>query len=182
MLPVIAPLIVIFTLAWFQHTLDNGFFFRKKQIIKSCLVFAVIVNMILLAPLTVNYAKKGLVEPLVKIEQVKQGASIIFITPEKKRIFPEYYAGLKPVTKYTARKWSDIPVIKKLIPAPDFFILYPPQDHDLSRYVDSVSASFGEIVEYDHIGSSTLDYILHELNPRHNPTNEAWIYVQDKEK
>jgi hypothetical protein len=58
----------------------------------------------------------------------------------------------------------------------DFFLLYPLHSEKLSSYVDSIAARVGPIEKVFHVEPSFIDCVLHELNPDHNATAEAWVY------
>jgi hypothetical protein len=77
-----------------------------------------------------------------------------------------------------AYHWDELPDLARMHREQPFhyFILYPLKEEKLASYVDSVTAYFGEASEMYYSAPSTVDYILHILNPRHNRTNEAWLY------
>ena len=58
----------------------------------------------------------------------------------------------------------------------DYYLLYPLDASDLNHYKDSIISRAGPIEQVFHVGPSTVDYILHKLNPSHNRTNEVWVY------
>ncbi len=180
MLPIIPPLVVLLTLAVWYHFQHRGFFQRHRRLFNSVLGVAVVINMILLVPLTVNYGKRGVVEPLVRIEKiaVEPGCGVVFVTPEEGRIFPDQYGGFQPLRRGYIQCWGDMSRqadINRQKPF-DFFILYPPERTDLPRYIDSLETHFGPLDEVCRIGASPLEWVLHFVNPRYNKRNEAWLF------
>lgn len=178
MIPIIFPLLTIFVLG-VHHQFNRSYFLSpRRRLFKILLIVATVINIALLIPLTVNYGKKGLVDPLVKIEKTKKGAAVAFVSPDKKRIYPRYYGGFVPIKEIKIKKWGDLKNTALALSSGkiDFFILYPPRPEKLPLYLDSLRKYFGPVEAWQHSGPSSVDFILHKLNPRHNPTNEAWTY------
>ncbi len=179
MIPIIPALIVLLALALWYHWEKKGYFFRRSSFFYSLAGLAVIINLLLLVPLTLNYGHKGVVEPLVRIERMASRPAVMFVTPEGGRIFPFHYGGFELIQRGYIYSWSDLKAFENPLqagPAYDFFIIYPPSQRDLPRFLDSLSSRFGPLEEAFHIGPSAVDYVLHLLNPKHNKTHEAWVY------
>ncbi len=182
-LPIIPALVALFVLALHQHFASNGYLARSRKLFGWLVGFSVVVNTILLIPLTFNYAHKGLVEPLVKIEKLNtERRAVLFVTPERYINFPYLYGGLGKNQRDYVYGWSDLTTILPHDTKPRFdfayFLLYPKDSADLPVYVDSLSNHVGPIRELFHVGPSTADWMLHRLNPRFNPTNDVWVFVR----
>jgi hypothetical protein len=179
-IPMLPALIVVFVLACHQHHQHSGFFRRHRKLSLAVLAFALIVNIAALGPLTVNYGHKGLVGPLVKIERLSSSKpAVLFMSPEKSRIFPVSYGGFDLIERTYVYGWGDLDLVRESWSGErgfDYYLLYPLRSDDLGRYKDSLVSRVGPVDLVFHVGPSTIDNILYYLNPRHNVTNEAWAF------
>ena len=180
MIPILPALIVLFVLACHQHYQQHGFFRKHLGLSLSLITFTLLVNFVALGPFTFNYGHKGLVEPLVKIEQLSTSKpSVLFFSPEKSRIFPLNYGGFELIDRSYVHAWEDLDAVFGAGSAEsgfDYYLLYPLRSDDLERYRDSLVSRAGPVDLAFYIGPSTIDLILHGLNPEHNVTNEVWVY------
>ncbi|UCC43502.1 MAG: glycosyltransferase family 39 protein [Candidatus Zixiibacteriota bacterium] len=178
MITIIPTLIILLTLAVHHHWSNRGLLFRKRRLIKTVVYISAAINLLLLFPMTLNYAHRGKVEPLTRIEAEPVALRVIFIAPETGGIFPLYYGGYESPEYGHLLSWSDLSRFSELHSHRPYthFIIYPPSAGDMPRYADTLTAYFGQLTESFHVGPSTVDYVLHLLNPEHNPTGEAWIY------
>lgn len=179
MIPILPVLVLIIVLAMHQNYRDNGWLFRKRKILNLLVGFTLAINIILLIPFTVYYGHKGEVEPLAGIERISDGTpQLLFVTPEKHRIFPYLYGGYDTIGRRYIYDWSDLNrvFVSDQQVVFDYFILYPKHKDDLPLYLDSLISRAGPVKEVFHVEPSLIDYILHALNPKHNPTNECWVY------
>lgn len=179
MIPMLPELTLIAILALWHHFSAGGFFFRHRKWFTATVVLAVVVNVVLLVPFTLWYAHRGLVEPLVRLEQRTERAPVVmWVTPEKNRLLPNWYLGWDLKAVHYLWSWGELkeksrPEVARTI---DYFIVLPPHDRDRAAYVDSLETYFGPLHEEFYVGPSTVDHILHRLNPKYNPTNAAWVY------
>jgi hypothetical protein len=135
--------------------------------------------LLILPVLTFNYSKKGAIEPLVLMEREDGGHGVLFVSPEKGRFYPLEYGGAEIAPYRRVNKWEDLSSLKDSTDIRtnlSFLVLYPNEPDDKSRYEDSVKSVFPTATEWKHVSPSTVDWVLHKLNPSHNRTNEAWIY------
>jgi len=181
MIPIVSALIVLLILALWHHWQERGYFYRRQRLFYSLAGIAAGINIALLFPLTLNYGHKGVVEPLVRIERMatQPRPAVMFVSPEGGRIYPFYYAGFKLIRRALVYQWSDLERFENTRhpqPGFDFFILYPPSERDLPRFVDSLSVRFGPLEESFQVCPSAIDFVLHTMNPEHNRTHEAWVY------
>lgn len=180
MIPIISVLILMVVLVLHQHYLEKGFFFKKKWLFYPVVYFTLLVNMILIFPFTLNYAHKGMVEPLVKIEQMSSSTpTVLFFSPDHYRNFPYLYAGFVSIGRKYIFHWSEL---NQKLPLNgknnnfDYYLLYPLEAQDLPKYIDSLSKRVGPLKEVFYVSPSLIDNALHWLNPKHNRTNEVWGY------
>ncbi len=180
MIPIIPPVIIIFTLAFHRHYRENGWFFRRKALRSLTIVSWLAINAILLVLFTFNYGHRGVVEPLVRIERLSSTRpKVLLVSPDRRRIFPFYYSGFEPMIRRYVFDWSALDAeIHSLDDSSgfDYYLLYPPDPADLPRYVDSLVPRTGPVRQVFHVGPSLIDCALNRMNPGHNPTNEVWVY------
>ncbi len=178
-IPMLVPALVMVILAVREDREKNGVTKRKRWLLYACVIPAVAINLALLPILTLNYSKKGDVEPLALIEKDGAAGSILLFSPEVGRFYPWSYAGFEFRNREIVGSWSDMARLR----APEthrdeirYAVLYPPDSASLPRYVDSVQAAMGPITEWQYVSPSAIDWTLHLLNPMHNRSNGAWIY------
>ncbi len=181
MLPIVGAVMVLIVLViWWQHEI-RGFLFRYKRSFYALAAFTVSVNLILLVPFTIDYAHKGVVEPLVRIERLKRHPSVLFMTPERVRIFPFDYAGFDGLERRYINKWSDLDILRAdstLVDSIDYYIVYPNDELLLPNYLDSLQQFTGPLAPLYHIEPSLVDKLLHAVNSKHNPNDEVWVLTR----
>lgn len=180
MIPIIPALVIILVLALRQHSQQNGFFFRWKTTRKGLIAFTIGLNCILLAPFTINYGQRELVEPLVRIEKMSDRQPLIlFFTPDKSRIFPLNYSGWEMADRCYCFNWTDFQqqfAYDCTPPIIDYYLLYPMKSDRLQMYVDSLESRVGPLEQAFHIGPSVVDVILQAVNPGHRRAQQVWVY------
>ncbi len=173
MVPIVPVIMLIIILALYQHYRQDGFWFKRRWLVRWVVGVTLVINVLLLIPFSFNYSHRGLVEPLARVEQGGQALShITFVTPDAGRIFPLDYGGMILPGRRYIRSWTDLPDSSAKT---DYYFLYPNSATDLPAYVDSISSRVGEIKQVFHVGPSPVDYILHALN-RRNKTHEVWVF------
>ena len=179
MIPILPAVVIIFVIALYQQKQRNAFPFNRKTLWRTLAGYTIVVNFVLLVPFTVNYAHKGLCEPLVEIERRSQSTPrVLFFSPDKYTNFPLRYGGFPTIGRQYVYSWDKVE--DNLGPGNnirfDYLLLYPLDEEDLPRYLDSIEARLGPVELSFHVGPSTIDYVLHLLNPKYNRTNEVWVY------
>ncbi|MFH2048922.1 MAG: hypothetical protein ABIJ12_05715, partial [bacterium] len=180
LMPIFSAVLLIMVLVIWQQFSEKGFLFKYRKTTIGMVLFSVAINLILLPLFTMNYGRKGLVEPMVKIEQMGINPTIVFFSPEKyNELYPDDYVGLSGRTRYNITRWEGINehITEYGIDTLEcYYILYPKKNESLQAYLDSLEIHLGTLEPLFHVGPSTIDYVLHLLNPRHNPTHEAWVF------
>ncbi len=182
MIPLLYPLIVIFTLTLWYTVKAKGWWVQGKRI-RGLLIYAGILNLILLPLFTMNYGHKGEVEPLVRLENRPKESVVVFFTPETRRIFPFDYATIGAPRRISFHKWIEFDTLvipDTLSTGPFYCLVYPPTPEKKEAYIDSLGKIFEAPVMVDYVAPSTIDYLLHVMNPKHNKTHEAWIYKSER--
>lgn len=179
MIPILPVLILMMVLALHRYHSDSGKLLKNKKFLYGVVGSALVINILLLVPFTFNYGHKGEVEPLVRIEQLATTTpTVLFFSPEKARNVPLLYGGFHKIGRDYIYKWQDLDRVlaKDRAGRFDYFLLYPFTRDDLQLYRDSLTSRVGSIEEVFHVEPSLVDYILHVMNPKHNRTNEVWVY------
>jgi hypothetical protein len=125
------------------------------------------------------------VEPLVEMGRVSDHPAILFVAPDKARLYPFPYGGLHWVIRGYVHDWNDLSVVAGQeggLDRYEYFLLYPPGREQLPEYLDSLRAYTGDLTEFSHTGPSVIDAVVHWLNPKHNSTNEAWVFTRSEER
>lgn len=181
MIPIIPAMAAMLVLAVWSYYREREITTRQKRWLLAIAIPTIVLNVILLAPFTINYSHRGLVEPLALIGAERPGASVLLVSPDHGQIYPLHYgyANFTPMGRRYIYKWSDLEKIDSMTnPAMriDYIVLYPPGRSDLERYRDSLNYRFADMTLVRHIVPSTVDQLLHWLNPKHNRRNDAWLY------
>ena len=137
-------------------------------------------NLILLPVFTFNYAHKGMVEPFVYLSEQNDVEAVLIDRTERRRFMAFGYAGYTRPDFRVLDNWSELEEISKdslMYGLINYFIIYTDAEPILN--VDSLTKTFGPLKEVFHSTPSTVDIVLNFLNPRHNHTNEAWVYKRD---
>ena len=182
-MPLVPILCAGIILALHHHWGTNGFFARRKGWFWGLTVPSIAINFALLPIFTLNYGHKGVVESLVQVGKSSASPHVLFASPGIDRWYPLHYTGFEPFAREQVANWSDFAKLRsqsaEYLATTNFFLLFPADSTELIAVVDSVRAVYGPVKEYSHIEPSLVDWTLHALNPTHNRTQEAWIYVRD---
>lgn len=176
MLPIVGILGVLFVLAIRQQFKNKLWLSRWPRVLNMSLAVAGVLNLGLLVLFTANYGHRGLVEPLARVQQMSPRPRVVLISPERHQIYPLYYAGMPLVDNYWVRNWQELRDFLPGEPGQDLYLVYPPKKVDELRYRDSLELVAGGVEELFRVGPSVVDWTLHRLNPRHNPTHECVVY------
>ncbi len=152
----------------------------KYRLFKVSAWIAVVLNVILLPIFTFNYAHKGMVEPFVYLSHRNDIAAILVDRTERLRLLPVSYVGIKLPPIKTLDNWdvmSDSTALDSLGRGVNYVIVY--SDNFADQHRESLETFLGPLEPVFHSTPSTVDRLLHFMNPRHNHTNEAWVYRRD---
>ena len=177
MIPIFPLLIVLGVIGLHYRLKSNKISILNKKIFRYSSIFAITLNLILLPVFTFNYAHKGMVEPFVYLSKQNDVNAVLIDRTERRRFMAFGYAGYFRPGFRVLDNWNELEKIKKesfLHDSINYFIIYT--DSEPILHVDSLTKAFGPIKQVFHSTPSTVDIILHFLNPEHNHTNEAWIY------
>jgi len=179
MIPIVPVLFLIAILALYHQYQRKGYILKSRKAFAVITIVTLVVNFILLPPLTFGYGHRGLIEPLISFERMNPRPKVMFIQPGMHRWIPEAYAGFEPLPRVYIRAWDDLnrlPPQDRRKDAFDYFLLYPLHEQDLQAYLDSIQTRYGLLEKVKCIKPSTYDMIFHELNPNHYRTYEAFVY------
>lgn len=181
MIPVIPVCLLIGILALWDRWQTRGYILKPAGLFAALAGIAVIIDLILLPPITVAYPHKGLIEPLIWMERMNPKPSVLFIQPDMKNWMPTDYARLEPLKRKSVRVWPEIDILRPDETgkhAFDLFVLYPVKPGDREAYLDSIQVRYGPMTLVRNFQPSFYDRLMHRLNPRHYGTYEAWVYRQ----
>jgi 4-amino-4-deoxy-L-arabinose transferase-like glycosyltransferase len=178
-IPMLVPALLVAILALARDWETGGISRRRPRLLAGLVIPAVVLNVILLPILTLNYSKKGEVEPLAAIEHSGVRGGVLLVSPDVGRFYPLAYSGFETRRHEYVNSWPDLARLREPQIQSDslkFAVLYPGSGDDLKRYVDSVSRVVGPLTEWKYISPSPIDWTVHRLNPTHNRSNGAWVY------
>ncbi|MBD3257609.1 hypothetical protein GF377_04185 [candidate division GN15 bacterium] len=176
MIPIVGPVCVLFVLALWHQFRRGGWLTRHRWLWPGSVGLSAAVSVLLLVVFTANYGHKGLVEPFARVQGMNPRPRVIMVSPDKHQIYPLHYAGMPMVDQYWVRSWEELRRFEPRPGKPELYLLYPKRAEDLERYRDSVEAQVGPVVLAFRVGPSRVDWLLHALNPKHNPTHECFAY------
>lgn len=184
LLPVLPALLLMTVVALWYHFRAGGYLFRSRRLGKSLLGLAMVMNVALLVPFSIDYGHKGVVEPFVRIARYGFAHPVVMVvSPESGGLYAWDYGGRGGVQREAVRSWPELEQFAERPGLRDsiaFYLLYPPSESQLPAYVDSLQARVGLIREEFHVRASLIDRVLHRLNPAHNPTKEVWVFRPDR--
>jgi hypothetical protein len=160
--------------AWLKTASTIGW---KYRLFTISAWIAVVLNIILLPIFTFNYAHKGMVEPFVYLSNRDDVRAVLVDRTERRRLLPVSYAGLVTPPIKTLDNWdivTDFRGLVTLMRDVNYVIVY--SDNFAEDHRRSLEAFLGPLETVFHSPPSTVDCLLHFMNPKHNHTNEAWIY------
>ncbi|MCK5128040.1 MAG: hypothetical protein KAR42_17420, partial [candidate division Zixibacteria bacterium] len=178
-MPIIPVMIIMAALALWEKYKADGYIVKNKTLFKWVVIPSVAINLLLLFFMTFSSGHAGQVSPLVWMEKTKEAPSYLVFQPEVKQWMPMDYAGFETPEYAQIRKWEEL---KAHLSPPwkekewSYFLFYPKQDDDLSRYLDSAQAVFGPLERVRDFEPSFYDNLLHLLNKRHNPSFKCYMY------
>ena len=154
---------------------------RGRQLLKTFKVVGIIslvINLILLVPVTVHYSKRARVESMVYISQFQDVKSILVenTNNDSYKMFPKTYSGYN---------FSDIPLTaenkEKFYASaengvPDVDFIFFDGTKNLDQRVAEVKTVYPDITFEADVKPSFIDKLLHRMNPRHIVNEEIVIY------
>jgi hypothetical protein len=180
MIPIF-PLLVIIGVIGLYGKFDKKAPMTKSRAFKFSVIFAVIVNIVLLSIMTINYAHRGIVEPFVYISHQTDVTGVLIDRTERLKIIPYGYAGYaapRPINIDSAAQLGENHRDYYRYDSINYFVIFTDSNPD--NHIRMLSPHFGALRQVYHINPSPLDWILHKLNPGHNHLNESYIYKRDK--
>ncbi len=154
---------------------------RGKQLLKTFKVIGIIslvINLILLVPVTVHYSKRARVESMVYLSQFQDVKSILVenTNNDSYKMFPKTYSGYN---------FADIPLTAENKEAfyasaengvPDVDFIFFDGTKNLDQRVAEVKTVYPDITFEADVKPSFIDKLLHRMNPRHIVNEEIVIY------
>ncbi len=178
-IPVFPVLIVLGCVGIYYLYRDFEWYRRWKALRLGLWGWFWVLNVVLLAPFTFNYAHRGAVDSLVYLSRQDDAQRVLFDTTERKKWIPYAYwdyerpGAVKLTPSYSLQDAIDSGEISGNDP-PRYVVIftddYPAEE--LGAYRDKLGAEYEVIY---HGKPSLMDLILHLLNPKYNHKNESWV-------
>jgi len=176
--PMLPVFILIFTLALWDRWQAKGYILAKRGLFRGLTGFTLAFNAALLVVLVFSYGHRGLIEPVLRLSKANPTAHVLYLHPEMRGWVPVQY-GPPTMNNVEIRNWQEWKEYgANGMPAdlPDYFVIHPFRTDSLTACVDSIQTRFGRVEPVFHVHPSAYDWLLHTLNPRHNPSYEGWVY------
>lgn len=183
-LPVLPLFIIQGTMGWLYFKEKSVFWIKKKTLYKSLIAFSLILNFILLIPLTLMYSKRSYVEAMTYLKN----KPITYLVLEDKNhnsnpIIPRFYlqrwdryfsvSGIHPITELAVTKEY---LVKHHRAMPNYFLFF--EEENLSQRVDSMKLLFPNIKLDTIVYPGFVDKVMHFLNKR-NKNQTIVIYKNE---
>jgi Alg9-like mannosyltransferase family len=180
LIPIFPLLVVMGTIglqSWFSGNRITPF---HRRLFRISGMAAVVINVTLLAVFTVHYGHKGSVEPFVYLSEQPDFRNVLVDRTERNILVPYAYAGFSSPIPIKIENWEMLGPSNRFyykFDSINYFVIFT--DTALSRHLDTLVDHFGPMKEVFHSTPSTLDRLLHFMNPAHNFTNESRVFKKD---
>ena len=179
MIPIFPLLIMVGMVGLYIWFRDGRVSDRWRRLFRYSALMAGIVSILLLPVFTLNYAHRGMVEPFVYLSRQNDTQTLLIERVERFRFIGLSYAGYNRPDTIVINSWPELDSLaaaRSGLNKINYFLIYT--DDDPAAHADSLARVFGPLERVFHSPPSTVDALLNFLNPRHNHTNEAWIYYR----
>lgn len=176
--PMLPVAFLMAILALWQRYQDKGYILKSATLVRTLCGISIVINLVLLAPLTFAYGHKGLIESVLTVRRLQPDARVLYLQPGMRYYVPVAYADPRSEGTYI-RNWSELPPAAEMTGEDshyDFAVIFPTERDPLAACRDTLSARYGQAVLVEQIQPSFFDALLHRLNPRHNDAYESFIY------
>lgn len=174
----IFPLIVILGTVGLHEWLSSGrLSARHWKILKVSAIAALGLNILLLPIFTLNYAHRGTVDSMVYLSKQSDVIRYLVDRTERKLLAPYSYAGIDTDMPILLDRWEMLDTAAERdiwFDSVNYLVVFSDTAQEIHR--QRLATYFGDMTPVYHAPPSLVDMLLHFLNPRHNHTNEAWVY------
>jgi len=177
MIPIL-PVLIILGCAGMSCIYRMKNFAKWRKAVIGLWVWFIVLNTLLLIPFTFNYAHRGLVDSMVYLSRQDDVDGGMFdCTARKKWLSYSYWDYRKPnAVKLTPEHDLDDAIESSEISQsnpPSYIVVYVDgyPDDKLAEY----ESKLGRYEVVYHGEPSLVDLILHNMNPKYNHKNEAWV-------
>ncbi len=174
----IFPLLVILGIVGLHEWLSSGKLSAgHRKFLKGSAVAALALNILFLPIFTFNYAHRGTVDSMVYLSKQSDVRLYLVDRTERKLLAPYSYAGINTAMPILLDRWETLDTAAERVnwfDSVNYIVVFSDTAQEMHR--QRLSTYFGEMTPVYHAPPSLVDMLLHFLNPRHNHTNEAWVY------
>ena len=178
MIPILPELIVLGCVGLFYLYTSVYASRRRRTAIRWLIGSAVVINLILLVPFTVNFGKRGAVEPMVYLSKQSDAKHILLDATERRLFVPYSYWNYDRSGAVALFAPGDLDSaiaqgrLSRLDP-PQYAVIFT--DNGLKEHLANLRAKLGEYEPVFHGKPSLIDDFANRLNPRYNRRNESWV-------
>jgi 4-amino-4-deoxy-L-arabinose transferase-like glycosyltransferase len=176
--PMLPACLLMFVLALWHRKKSTGHILAKSVWSRGMVGLALGINAVGLLFLSVGYGHKGLIEPVVDIDQTTPNSRVFFLQPAMRPWIAYEYASAGMQGEYV-KTWDEFRTVTDAAPTSqpfDYFVVYPKKGDSLAACLDSLTAAYGTLTPWRSYPASWYDQLLHVMNPRHNDNFAAYVY------
>ncbi len=181
-LPILPLLIIQGTMGWLEFKEKSKFCYSKARMFRGFVIFSIVINFILLIPLTVMYSKRSYVEAMIYLKD--KPFHNLFIDDKNHDaapIIPRFYlqrwchyfyvSGKNSVNRYIILNE------KHPLALPEYVLFF--EKENLPQRLDSIKLIYPHLVKDTVIYPGMVDKVMHFLN-KHNKNQTIIIYRYEK--
>ena len=174
-LPALIVLGVVGLSCWYQQ---SAWWQTRKRLFRSLAASFVVINAILLIPFTLNYGKRGAVEPLVYLSKQADSHRVVFDMTERDLFIPYSYWNYDRSGAVALTSAADLDSAfgrGTITPdqPPRYAVIFA--DQNPQEHLEWLRKRVGAYEIVFHGEPSIIDAIANKLNPRYNRRNESWV-------
>jgi 4-amino-4-deoxy-L-arabinose transferase-like glycosyltransferase len=177
-LTIVPFFILLGTMGWYELSSKNRFLIRQAKVLRYVYGFFVVINLVLLAPITTMYSKRAQVEAMTHLSRYDNIQSILVENSDRENVMlmPQFYLG----------QWINIYGVTSVNPAKNLlnpanrptpepaFLLFVREDN-LEKRVADLKAIYPQINYETTIQPGFVDKLMHQINP-YNKNEVIVIY------
>ncbi len=175
----IMPILLIIGVCGLHQLMKSGSWYSRARSLRIGIwSWFIGVNVVGLAVFTLNYGKRGAIDPLVYLARQPDATQVLFDATERRLFIPYSYwkydrSGAVPV--FEAGDLDSALVSGRIsrVDPPRYAVIFT--DTKLEEHLTSLREKVGEYVVVHHSEPSLVDAVANKLNPKYNRRNESWV-------
>jgi hypothetical protein len=177
-IPILPELFVLGCVGLSLYWRESNWWQRKRRLVRGLVLSFVIINLILLIPFTLNFGKRGAVEPLVYLSRQTDAQHVVFDMTERNLFIPFSYWNYDRSGAIVLASTGDLDsalargTLDRANP-PQYAVIFA--DKDPREHLDWLGGKLGAYEIVFHGEPSIIDALANRLNPKYNRRNESWV-------